>query len=212
MLNDSDIPENAYVNADEVTFIEPLDNIVCDVCLEQNLTENIHIQRCTTCNDEYCMHHSSVIDPGQCEQCCSDVKVEISTIKKVIIDSKVGHIRSRKARQITLGGLHWLFAQRKIQDMGDDDLIRAIEYHRAIYDSLIYEREKRRAETFHRNANKPFKVPQNHSTTTKTVKTVKTVQAKTAPTAEGMNTQFKALIDAGFTKEQIIALIMGKKK
>lgn len=188
--------------------LEPLDNIVCDECLEKDLTENIHIQRCTHCNDEYCIHHTSVIDPAQCEQCCSDVKVEISTIKKVIIDSKMGHIRSRKARQIKLGGLHWLFAQRKIQEMGDDDLIRAIEYHRAIYDSLIFEREKRRAETFHRNANKPFKVPTS-TTTVKTVKTIKTVKA--APAAPDLTVLLEQLKKAGFTKEQIMAMAMGKK-
>jgi hypothetical protein len=195
-------------NTEKDVFDDTLDNILCDDCLEKNLTEDVRIQRCVTCKDEFCMHHVSNIDPGQCEQCCSDVIVEISTIRKVIIDSKHRDIRSRKARQIKLGGLHWLFAQRKIKDMSDDDTLRAIEYHHAIYNLLLHERETRRNEAFHRNANKTFKVPQNHTTTTKTVKKVKTVKTPIVPDLTTIIAQLKK---AGFSDEQIMNMAMGKK-
>jgi hypothetical protein len=204
----------------EERVLEPLDNIVCDICFEKNLTEDIHIQSCVSCGDSYCVHNSSKVDPTHCIQCLKDISIDISIIRKTSIHSnhETGqtYIRSRKARQIKLGGQHWLFAQRRITDMNDEDLLLAIEYHRGMYDSLIYEREKRRAENFHRNANKVFKVPTSATGTilsSSTVKKTKTIKAaQPAVTETNTASLFEALLKQGFTKEQLIAMAMGKVK
>lgn len=210
----SDIPEP------ELPTIEPLDNLVCDICLELNLTEAVHIQKCVVCEESYCTHHASIVDPTHCAECLHDVTVTFETIKKT--ETHLNHVtnqpytRTRKARQIKLGGMHWLFAQRKIGDMNDQELALAIEYHRAYYDALIYEREKRRIDNFHRNANKQYKVNSSSSTTvtsTTVVKKSKTVTGTKPKTQEvNLSAALQLLLKQGFTMEQIKGMITGVKK
>lgn len=199
---------------------EPLDPLTCDACFEANLTEDVHIQSCVVCEELYCLHHASIIDPAHCAECLHDVAVTTETIQRT--ETHVAHEtgkvykRTRKARQIKIGGLHWLFTQRKIPMLNDAELSLAIEYHRAIYDSLIYEREKRRSDNFHRNAGKPFKINtsiNNTVTTTETtVKKSKTVRAlKPDKAAANLASLIEQLRASGMSMEQIKAMAVGKK-
>lgn len=205
--------------------LDPLDLLVCDTCFEKNLTENVHIQECVICNEEYCAHHASIVDPSHCNECLHDVSVTIETIQKIAIheNPETGHKtkRSRKARQITIGGLHWLFTQRKIPTLNDAELAVSIEYHRAFYDALVYEREKRRTEHFHRNANKPYKINTSSSgatldntvttskTTVKKSRTIKVVKPDAA--AANLASLIEVLKKQGLSIEQIKAIAMSKK-
>ena len=63
---------------------EPAQNdIVCDACFEQNLSTNVHIQKCVVCSEPYCSHHASTVDPTHCSDCLYDVSVQIDTITKI---------------------------------------------------------------------------------------------------------------------------------
>lgn len=201
--------------------IEPLDNKVCDLCLERNLidkSEGSFIQKCPTCDEGYCIHHASSVDPLYCVECLHDVQVTIETVRRTVIseNASTGQVttRSRKARQITLAGSHWLFNQRKIVDMTDLELTLAIEYHETFLHSLVYERDLRRIEKFHRNADKPFKVKTSNSTITSTIKKTKTIKAKTPDTAEAnIGVFIEQLKASGMSLADIKAMMMsGAKK
>lgn len=202
--------------------IEPLDNLVCDICLELNLTEDIHVQKCVVCEESYCTHHTSIVDPTHCAECLHDVSVTFETIRKTETHinqlTNQPYTRTRKARSIKLGGMHWLFAQRKIDEMNDQELALAIEYHRAYYDALIYEREKRRIDNFHRNAKRAYKINQPGSssttvTSTTVIKKSKIVTGNKPKTQEvNLGAALQLLLKQGFTMEQIKGMVTGGKK
>jgi hypothetical protein len=94
--------------------------------------------------------------------------------------SKVTSVYRRRAREVKIEGLSWLFAQRKINDLSDVELDLAIEYHRNILMLQIDEQERRRNAKMHRYANTPYKIPTPSTTTvsnstTTTVKKTRTV-------------------------------------
>ncbi len=204
---------------DQPSSLEPrepaLEQLVCDVCFEANLTQAVHICQCASCETEYCRHHASAVDPGHCVECVSQVEVTESIIQKTELHTSPdgsSHVtRSRKARQIKVGGLHWLFIQRKIPTLSDAELTVAIEYHRALYDSLVYEREKRRIDMFHRNAGKQFKLPVTTDGTTVTT-TVTTKKSRTTKTVkqDKASANMQALIELlkakGLSIDQIKAM------
>jgi len=199
--------------------IEPLDNLVCDVCLELNLTEAVHIQKCVICEESYCTHHASIVDPTHCSECLHDVQVTFSDVIKtethINQSTNQPYTRTRKARQIKLGGMHWLFAQRKIGEMNDIELAAAIEYHRAYYDTLIFEREKRRIDNFHRNAKKQYKINNSSAiiTSTTTVKKSKTISVGKPKTQEvNLSAALQLLLKQGLTMDQIAKMVAGAKK
>lgn len=195
-----------------------LDNLVCDSCLERNLTEPIHEQTCVNCGELYCIHHASVVDPVHCSQCVDDVQMEEHEIHKVSTHhTPAGQVstRSRKARQITIGGLHWLFAQRKIPTLTDDQLSLAIQYHRALYESLNYERDKRRIESFHRNSGVKFSTGStttSNSTSTVTRKTRSIKNVKPEVAAENLAQIMQNLLKSGLSPADIKSLLLGAKK
>src|SRR5277367_4023300 len=78
---------------DEIKPLEPLDNLVCDICLEKNLTEDIHVQTCVVCEEPYCLHHASIVDPTHCAECLHDVTVTFETIKKT--ETHLNHITNQ---------------------------------------------------------------------------------------------------------------------
>jgi hypothetical protein len=212
--------EEAEVKYSTGEDLQPLDQLVCDDCFEKNLTEDVHIQKCVVCSEIYCLHHASRVDPVQCAECLYDVSVTTEVISKTIIsenkitgETKTTH--SRNARQIKIGGLHWLFVQRKIPTLADEELELAIEYHSAIFHSLVYEREKRRAEHFHRNAGKKISIPSLAGTevTTSTVikksRTTKVLKQEAA--VVNFASAVEMLMKAGLTMEQIKNAAMGKK-
>ena len=93
----------------------------------------------------------------------SDVHVTKSLITKTYthtnIETGEQSFYRRRAREIKIDGLSWLFAQRKIVELSDVELDMAIEYHRNIYSLMMDEAERRRNERMHRYANTPFKIP-----------------------------------------------------
>lgn len=220
MLEDNDEIDGTDTTPEE---LQPLDQIVCDECFEKNVIEDVHIQECSTCGELYCRHHASIVDPAHCAQCIHEVTMDEAIIHKTettIHDNGEITSRTRKARQIKLGGLHWLFVQRKIKDLSDIELSLAIEYHYALFSALNYERDKRRAENFHRNAGRQFKVPTSSTsaavsvTTTSEIKKTrvrKTTVSKPDNAAANMAAAFQALVASGMTPEQIRSMFSTKK-
>lgn len=150
---------------------------ICDVCKEKNLTTSIYLASCRTCSTDYCTHFASSVDPQYCSNCCHDVQMTEQTITKTqeTYSEEKDKVFSKtfKARQIKFSGLDWLFFARKQKDMTDTELLLAIEYHQSMYHSLMYEREKRRVEHFHRNAGRKIVFP---STSTQEITTTTTIK------------------------------------
>lgn len=163
---------------------------VCDSCMELNLTTKSVI-RCARCEQAFCLHYASKIDVQYCVNCMASVDVTKQVIVKEYIhedkERGVTQIYRRKAREIKIGGLDWLFAQRKIATLNNTELDMVIEYHRNIMQLLLAEQERKRLEYLHRNAKvkyvSPVRPPSNSDgsvkvTNTKTTRTT-TKQTKT---------------------------------
>lgn len=133
-----------------------LTSTVCDVCLELNLTHKDQIITCSHCEQAFCFHYASSVDAQYCVNCMSDINVQKNTISKEYIhrdeQGGVTSVYRRKAREVKIGGLSWLFAQRKITELSDVELDMAIEYHRNILSLMISEQEQRRNTKMHRYA------------------------------------------------------------
>ena len=219
----SDEPELvAEIPADETpeTAPEPqhLASCVCEMCQELNLTESGHITHCERCGQPFCFHFTSNIDTAYCVNCMSDVEVTKQTITKEYIhrnaQERVTSVYRRKAREIKINGLDWLFAQRKIIDLSDDELDLSIEYHRNILALQIYEQEVRRTARMHRYAGVHVVAPsastETTSTTTTTVKKTKTI--KKNKKEEQLNALLKSMLGAkGMDLSSIEELLKGMK-
>jgi hypothetical protein len=181
--------------------------LVCDVCLELNLTTKSVI-RCAKCEQAFCFHFASNIDAQYCVNCMSEMSISKSIVTKTYEhkNDETGAISfyRRKARDIKIEGLDWLFAQRKINELADVELDMAIEYHRNICSLMMAESERRRNEKMHRYAGINVKIPTPSTTTvtegtTTTVKKTRTVSKDKASEsaaailasmmAKGMNIQ-----------------------
>ena len=220
----SDEPELiAELPADEATEAvasEPqhLASCVCEMCQELNLTVSGHITHCERCGQPFCFHFASNIDSAYCVNCMSDVEVTKQTITKEYIhrndQERVTSIYRRKAREIKIDGLDWLFAQRKIVDLSDDELDLSIEYHRNILSLQIYEQEVRRTARMHRYAGVHVVAPsastETASTTTTTIKKTKTI--KKNKKEEQLNALLKSMLGAkGMDITSIEELLKGVK-
>ena len=192
--------------------------LVCDVCLELNLTHPKSIRECARCGKAFCYHYASSIDVQFCVNCMSDMTVEKRTITKTYEhrNDETGQLSfyRRRAREIKISGLDWLFAQRKIPELSDTELDLTIEYHRNILGLMIAEQEKKRADKMHRYAGVRIHIPTNsttditHSTVT-TVKKTRTISKNKA--AEQLATILKDLLAKGMTPEAIAKMVGGKK-
>ena len=192
--------------------------LVCDVCLELNLTHPKSIIECARCGKAFCYHYASSIDVQFCVNCMSDMTVEKRTITKTYEhrNDETGQLSfyRRRAREIKISGLDWLFAQRKIPELSDTELDLTIEYHRNILGLMIAEQEKKRADKMHRYAGVRIHIPTNsttditHSTVT-TVKKTRTISKNKA--AEQLATILKDLLAKGMTPEAIAKMVGGKK-
>ncbi|HEY1644835.1 MAG TPA: hypothetical protein VGF75_00430 [Candidatus Saccharimonadales bacterium] len=238
----SDIVDGLSTSPDSENQLPP--DKVCTACLELNLTEQVigTFRTCVTCGELYCVHGASILDPQHCVYCCNDFKVvdiEESVLREV--HNARGEVTSQKSyrvRHITLSGNHWLFHNRAISTMSDLELDHAIEYHRAILNGMLSEREARRVAHVNRNKGKVAGNEQRSllegtaanplvqtgggaratfSTTSSTVRRVKTVKVTSSgdsstgqekKTAD-ITAALAQLLKAGLTKEQIAAL--GKK-
>jgi hypothetical protein len=177
-ISSSDVIEELSEEAEK----DHIASTVCEVCLELNLLTN-SIIACLRCGRAFCYHFASSIDVQYCVNCMSN----ISITKKVITKTYEGKNQvtgaptfyRRRAREIKIEGLDWLFAQRRIKDLADVELDMSIEYHRNICSLMLTEAEKRRIERVHRYAGVKIVLP-NDSTiitnnTTTTVKKTRTM-------------------------------------
>lgn len=145
----------------EVISSAELPDKICTACLEENLIRSGVIEKfvtCQRCNEEFCIHGASKLDPQYCIHCCNDFKIidVIESVQRPITNAKgeVTGVRQFRVRHITLSGLDWLFFNRAISSMSDLELAHAIEYHQSIYHGMIYEREVRRVQNSQRNKGK----------------------------------------------------------
>jgi hypothetical protein len=180
---------------------------VCSVCLSDNLLRSVGIRRCARCMEPFCLHSASIYDAVcYCTYCFNDLTIERSVLTKTTEIRDEGtnillRAYNRKAVRTTLGGADWLFEQRRINDMSDEELIVAIEYHRQDLNLLITEQDRRRAEKAHRLAAKRIQL----APTTKISVTEKETKQVTAPKAKnGAST--KKLEQA----QALIALLLNK--
>lgn len=200
--------------SDEVINLFPT---VCEECKEKNLTEKVYLEECPECNGTYCHHFASGVDPAICINCCSKVEMTEQIVTKTVehYHEETDTVTTKKstARQIKFDGFHWLFFQRRIEQMDDKELLLSIEYHRAIYNAMMLERDKRRVEYFHRNAGKKFVVPVSgvSSTETTTTKVRKTRVIKPEVAAAGLKMLLEQLLKQGKTQEEIMKLLGAKQ-
>ena len=222
----SDEPEEVSEEEAKTTDIplgaqeEPhLTSTVCDVCLELNLTHKPEIIYCARCSKPFCYHFASSIDVQYCVNCMSDISVSKSVITKTYEhkNEETGQktFYRRKAREIQVGGLDWLFAQRKIVEISDMELDLVIEYHRNILGLEISEQETRRTAKMHRYAGVKFHIPTPATTTatsgtSTTTKRTRTISKNKA--AEQLAALLKSVQSKGITAEQIAQMLKAQKK
>jgi hypothetical protein len=203
--------------ADEVPH---LTSTVCDVCLELNLTHPAQIIRCERCEQAFCYHYASNIDARYCVNCMSDISVTKQVISKEYVHrDEQEHITSvyrRRAREVKIEGLSWLFAQRKIAELSDVELDMSIEYHRNILSLMIDEQERRRNAKMHRYAGVKTQYLNTTTganvtnTTTTTVKKTRTVSKNKAE--EQLNALIGAIAKSkGLDANAIAAILKGGK-
>lgn len=185
---------------EEEEEVPHLTSLVCEVCNELNLTTKVErIETCMKCGQIFCLHFCSAVDVSYCVNCMSDVWVTKQTVTKSYEhkNEETGAVTyyRRRATDIKIGGLSWLFAQRKIATLSDVELDLDIEYHRNIYSLLIAEAERRRNEKMHRYAGvKQVRIPSGATVTTKTeVKKTRTISKnKAAEQAAAILSSMKA--------------------
>ena len=193
--------------------------LVCELCKEKNLTETVYHATCPKCEQVFCLHFASPVDPAFCRECCIDV-----AMTEQIIHKKTEHYneetdrvytRTSKARQIQFSGLDWLFFNRRISSLSDTELLLAIEYHQTIYHGMMYERERRKVEYFHRNAGKKVVIKTSDGATVSNTETVVKKSRTIKPeTRTKMETNLKALLDQllkqGKSPQEILAMLGAK--
>lgn len=215
---------------------------VCTPCLESNLIKSGVVETfkiCGRCGEEYCLHGVSKLDPQYCALCCSDFKVvDVQEIITREVHNEQGDVTSSKnfcIRHITLSGLDWLFYNRAISTLDDIELDHSIEYHRAILNGMLNERDQRFVNKIGRNRGKKagnestplIESPLYHTgdgaklsisrTTTRTtrVKTVRTTESgasvKAEKTISGIPANImKSMMALGFTEEQVLEMAKPK--
>jgi hypothetical protein len=187
-------------------------SIVCLPCTEENLTDKIFLGRCVDCNRLYCSHRASVVDSNYCSDCLSDVTLTIEKIHVVetVVSPKSGnsYTKTQTGRRIVLGGAQWLFHQRRIKELTDDELELSIQYHFTTYIGLIKERDQRKAEHMRRNEKKLYKISEPivgkpvNSTTKTTTKTTKTT--KPLGHAAKVQAMFAQMAAMGLSAEDLL--------
>lgn len=161
-FSDVELPLSLTETVEEVKPEEvSLPDKICTHCLERNLVQAGIIdtfKSCSRCNEQFCQHGASKLDPQYCVHCCNDFKVvdAVETQQRPLLNAKgdVIGVRHFKVRHLTLSGMDWLFFNRAIATMSDVELEHAIEYHLSFYHGLIYEREARRVKRAQRNKGK----------------------------------------------------------
>jgi len=185
------------VTATKEPEVPHLSSLVCDVCLELNLTTKSCIE-CLGCGKAFCYHFSSSVDTNYFVNCMSDVSVTKQVIYKTYEHTnEAGETKMyrRKAREIKIGGLSWLFAQRKIIELSDVELDMMIEFHRSLCVLMLDESERRRNERMHRYANVKVHIP-TPSTTSVTSDKTTTVKKTRTVSKDKASEQLAALLSS----------------
>lgn len=190
---------------------QPITINICSICRERNLTDQTQFNNCSKCGQIYCLHYSSTIDPQYCTSCLYDVSIKEEIISKTEThyneETDQLYTRTRKAKRITLGGMHWLFVARKINKLTDLELDLAIEYHRDILSQMMYERDERRSQKAHRNAGKKLPISFSNSVVQTDsqveVKKTKIKQATKADPATLLANALKILQQNGLSIDEI---------
>ena len=187
---------------------------VCDECFEKNLIENVSIQSCSRCKNPFCLHFSSKIDPSFCVSCMSDLTVEKSVVTKTyehVSEDGTLSTTSRRARQIKISGLDWLFAQRKIATLTDVESDMAIEYHRGMLTLHLTDNERRKNERIHRYAGVKITSPIPTVATIRTSEKKTTVKSVSNKKTEQVAAMMGVLLGQGKSIEDIMKILKGGK-
>ena len=194
-----------------------LTSTVCDVCLELNLTTKVHVEKCERCEQAFCFHYASNVDARYCVNCMSDISMTKQVISKEYIHrdekERITSVYRRRAREVQIKGLSWLFAQRKITELSDVELDLSIEYHRNIMILMIDEQERRRNARIHRYAGVKVHIPTPSTTsvidtTRTTVKKTRTISKNKAE--EQLNALLASMLGGGKKAVDIMAILKGK--
>lgn len=196
---------------------------ICSICREKNLTDSVEFNNCARCNQVYCLHYASSIDPAYCTECLHNVSVieEIIVKKQEFYNEATDQVytRTRKAKKITIGGMHWLFQARRIKSLTDLELGLSIEYHQDILTNLLYERDERKVQKFHRNAGKKVGINFDKSgSVTEQIDSTVTVKKTRTKTATKVDPQAQLLValqmlkNSGFSPEAIAKMAVSGKK
>lgn len=197
-----------------------LTSVVCDCCAELNLTQPVQIIRCERCEQPFCFHFASRIDVKYCVNCLSDVTVTKQTITKEYThrdeQEKITSVYRRKAREIKISGLSWLFVQRKVSELSDMELDIAIEYHRNLLILLINEQEAKRNARMHRyagikNKQAGIPTPSGVSVTNSTQTTVKKTRTISKNKAQEQLNALLASMGGSVDLNAIAAILKGVK-
>lgn len=177
---------------------------------------------CKKCHVVFCKHYASVTDQRFCGNCLGDFHLRETIMEKVVEHLKpngtVSFSRKFMARHITLQGTDWLFAAHLIEEMDDAEIDATIEYHRANVGLMIQERESRKLERIRKLAGIKINTSANESQEAREKRLEKEANKKTRTrtkeketTPEMLAAMLTTLAKAGLTKEQIVAMLGGKK-
>jgi hypothetical protein len=174
----------------------PVRITVCPFCMNENLVKKTFLAECKSpdCTHVFCLHYASSLDPAYCLYCLKDVICTVQTGKAThhVLNEETGFmdILTKRFKSIKFEGLDWLFQQKKIESMSDEELAVAIEYHSAIRSGMIREKEERFLKRLHRNKGVQvtpsnitdiLNVPSTHTTsTTTTVKKTRVHKVKSS--------------------------------
>lgn len=119
---------------------------ICKSCRGSSL--NSYATRlCDRCGKRYCTHYSSKVDSIYCQYCFHDFVFEDTIITKEIksksLSGRKTFTRTMKARHLVFRGEAWMFAQQRVLDMSEEELVASIEYHREIFSQMMDERDAR---------------------------------------------------------------------
>lgn len=187
----------------------------CEVCTTDNLLKAVGIKRCLKCNDLYCFHFCSTIDPDNyCVDCLNDLTLlkNEEVYKREDWDLESDRVKRiiRRARTFKIGGTDFLFAQRMNSQISDAELELKIEYFKEQVSHMIMEREERKIKKY--TAEKAASIKIGTASLTTSVKTPTAVTAKTQmdKNMAKLNAVFSSLDPASAAK-LISNLLKGKK-